>query len=59
MRQVQIVGRLIVPALLIAVLACGPSASPEAEVAEAEPVTESTAPNRRGRVRITRRKDAG
>ncbi len=44
MRQVQIVGRLIVPALVVAVLACGPSAPPEAEMAEAEPEAESTAP---------------
>ena len=43
MRQVQLAGRLILPALVIAVLACGPSAPPEAEVAEAEPEAESTA----------------
>ena len=43
MRQVQTAGRLILLALVIAVLACGPSAPPEAEVAEADPEPESTA----------------
>ena len=43
MRQVRIAGRLILPALVIAVLACGPSAPPETDVAEAEPEAESAA----------------
>ncbi len=43
MRQVGIAGRLILPALVIAGLACGPSAPPEADVAEAEPEAESAA----------------
>ena len=44
MRQVQVAGPLVVLALVITTLACGPSAPPEAEVAETEPVAESTAP---------------
>ena len=43
MRQVGIAGRLILPALVMAVLACGPSAPPEADVAETEPEAESAA----------------
>ena len=43
MRRIRIAGRLILPALVMAVLACGPSAPPEADVAETEPEAESAA----------------